>query len=306
LDQLNFHHLHLFWVVAREGGVTAAARRLRLAPSTVSVQIRDLETQLGSPLLARAGRNVELTDAGKTVYRYAERIFALGLELRDTVLGEAARPTSLTVGVADAIPKLMACQLLEPALTADPPFQLVVREGRPDRLVAELVLDELDLVLADAPVAIPRVFDHLLGASAVSFFAVPRLAAELRDGFPGSLASAPLLLPLAGSPLRRALDRWFESLGVAPRAVAEFEDGALLNVFGQRGAGAFASLSVVENVLAAERGVELIGRVESMRVPYYAVTAHPEFRHPAVAAIVASARQRLASGEASAALPPSG
>lgn len=293
LEWLNYHHLHLFWVVSEEGGITAAGRRLRLAPSTVSAQIRELEQQLGAPLLARVGRNVELTDVGRTVYRYATRIFALGRELREVVGTDASRPTTLAVGVADALPKQLACQLLEPALAAEPAFRLVVREGRPDRLVAELVLDELDLVLSDAPVTLPRATNHLLGESSVSFFAVPAIAAELRPGFPLSLDGATALLPLAGTPLRRALDRWFEAQRIAPRAAAEFEDGALLNVFGQRGAGIFATLSVVEEAFVAERGVERIGRVESIRVPYFAVTAGRAAGHPAVAAIVAAARERL-------------
>lgn len=295
MEWLNYHHLHYFWVVAQEGGITAAGRRLRLAPSTVSAQIRDLEQQLGAPLLTRTGRTVELTEVGHTVYRYASRIFALGRELREVVVTDAGRPTTLTVGVADAVPKQLACQLLEPALAASPAFRLVVREGRPDRLVAELVLDELDLVLADAPVTLPRANNHLLGESAVSFLAVSRLAAELRPGFPRSLDGASALLPLAGTPLRRALDRWFEAQGIVPVAAAEFEDGALLNVFGQRGAGIFATLSVVEEAFVAEHGVERIGRVESIRVPYYAITAARGAGHPAVAAIVEAARARLAT-----------
>jgi LysR family transcriptional regulator, transcriptional activator of nhaA len=276
-------------MVAQEGGITAASRRLRLAPSTVSAQIRELEEQLGSPLLQRHGRTVQLTELGQVTVRYADRIFSLGRELREVVRAEAARPVDLVVGVADAISKVVACQLLEPALIGDPPVRLIVREGRPDRLVAELVLDELDLVLCDAPVSLQGATNYLLGESEVSFFGVGEVARAARAGFPGSLHGAPLLLPLAGTPLRRSLDRWFASAGVTPTVVGEFEDGALLAAFGRRGAGIYAALAA-EADAATEGGVELVGRVPSIRVPAYAVAAGPLFRHPAAERIVRAAR----------------
>jgi LysR family transcriptional activator of nhaA len=94
---------------------------------------------------------------------------------------------------------------------------------------------------------------------------------------------------LAGTPLRRALDRWFAEVGVAPVVVGEFEDGALLAAFGRRGAGMYAALGV-EGDAPQEQGVELIGRVPSIRVPAYAIAAGPGFRHPAAERVVRAAR----------------
>jgi hypothetical protein len=61
---LNYHHLLYFWTVAREGSVTAAARRLGLAQSTVSGQLRRLEQRLGHPLFQRQGRTRSSAWAG--------------------------------------------------------------------------------------------------------------------------------------------------------------------------------------------------------------------------------------------------
>jgi LysR family transcriptional activator of nhaA len=291
VDWLNYHHLYYFWVVAQEGGVSAAGRRLRLAPSTVSAQLRELEVQLGSPLLVRTGRTVVLTEVGRTVFRYAERIFALGRELHDAVR-DAVLPVTWSVGVSDAIPKLLACQLLEGALGAQPPCRMVVREGRPDRLAAELVLDELDLVLSDAPVSLPRTANALLGESGVTFFAVASLAQTLSPDFPAALDRAEVLLPLAGTPLRRALEQWFAASGIRPVVAGEFEDGALLQVFGQRGAGVFPALSVVEDVVA-QAGVAVVGRVPTIRIPYFAITSDRSAAHPLLAPFLARARARL-------------
>ena len=90
MEWLNYHHLLYFWLAAREGGVGRASDELRLAPSTVSAQIRGLEHALDEKLFRRVGRRLELTDMGRTVYRYADEIFGLGRELLETV---KARPT---------------------------------------------------------------------------------------------------------------------------------------------------------------------------------------------------------------------
>jgi LysR family transcriptional activator of nhaA len=85
MEWLNYHHLRYFWVVAREGSVSRAAKQLRLAQPTVSEQIHALEEMLGERLLMRAGRGVVVTEVGKTVYRFADEIFALGRDLQDTI-----------------------------------------------------------------------------------------------------------------------------------------------------------------------------------------------------------------------------
>ena len=121
-DWLNYHHLLYFWTVAREGSVARAAARLSLAQPTVSAQVRALEDALGEPLFTRTGRRLVLTDVGRVVLRYADEIFATGRELLDAVRGRpTGRPIRFAVGVADALPKMIAYRLLEPAWHLDEP-----------------------------------------------------------------------------------------------------------------------------------------------------------------------------------------
>lgn len=296
LDWLNYHHLFYFRTVVHEGGVTRAGRRLRLSPSTVSAQVRMLEQALGQPLFERRGRRLELTAAGRTVYRYAEQIFSLGRELTDVLHGDPEpRPLPIAIGVADVLPKLIAYRLLAPALALDRRVRLVVREGRVERLCTDLALGEVDLVLADAPAGPGRggLHNHVLGESGVSFFAVPALAAATRAGFPASLHGAPMVLPLDDTSLRRSLDRWFDAAGLRPNVVGEFEDGALLSAFAQAGAGLFAAPSAIEPELVGTYGFELVGRVDAIRTRFYAITAERAVENVAVAAIVEAARREL-------------
>ncbi|HEX6240611.1 MAG TPA: LysR family transcriptional regulator, partial [Polyangiales bacterium] len=246
---LNYHHLFYFWSVVREGSVSAASRKLRLAQPTVSEQLKQLEASLDVALFDRRSGRLVLTESGGRVYRYADEIFSLGRELMDVVAGrEAKRRSRLVVGVADVMPKLIVERLLAPALQQNPDLRLVCYEDRHDRLLSDLALYELDTVLTDTavtPSSIFRGFSHLLGESSVSLFAQPKLAERLRKGFPKSLEGVPLLLPIEHTSLRLGLERWFDARGVRTKIRGEFQDTALLLVFGRAGEGIVAAPSIL-------------------------------------------------------------
>ena len=132
---LNFQHLYYFWMVAREGGISHASEVLDLSPSTISAQVSQLEKSLQVKLFRRVGRNIRLTDVGQIAYRYADQIFGLGRELTHALTGwDTHGPLSLQVGIADAVPKLVATKLLQPAFAISPEMRLTCREGRPERI----------------------------------------------------------------------------------------------------------------------------------------------------------------------------
>jgi LysR family transcriptional activator of nhaA len=296
MDSLNFHHLRYFWVVAREGSVSRAAKQLRLAQPTVSEQIHALEEALGERLLVRAGRGVAVTEVGKTVYRFADEIFALGRDLHDTIRGRpTGRPSRLGVGIADAVPKLAAFRILEPVLHMDPPVRLVCLEDTPERLLDRLAAHDLDVVLADAPIGpshASRAYNHLLGEYRVAIFGAPKLARAARRRFPHSLAELPFLLPTNDTALRRSLDAWLDDRGILPNVVAELEDSALIVEFGALGAGLFAAPeAIMEDALRA-RGLHKVGSIDGLRERYYAISIERRLGHPAVVAIAGAARRR--------------
>ena len=297
-NALNYQHLLYFWVVAREGSVARATRELHLAQPTISGQIKVLERALGERLFVRRGRNLVLTDVGQVVYRYADEIFTLGRELRESLAGmpTAGKPARFAVGISDSLPKLTTFRLLAPAL--DPPgrFRSVFRIGKTDQLLADLATHALDLVLTDAPVTNTvsvRAFNHLLGESGVTVFGTPGMAERLRRGFPRSLDGAPFLLQTANTALRRSLEQWFAQTGIRPELVAEVEDVALLQVLGQQGMGAFAAPSVVEAEIRRSYGVRVVGRLDTVRERFYAISVDRKLKHPAVVAISEGARKDL-------------
>ena len=297
MEWVNYHHLLYFWVVAREGGLLPAGRVLRLSHPTLSAQIHALEDALDQRLFAKVGRKLALTDVGRVVFRYAEEIFTLGREMVETVKGRSTgRPLRLDVGVVDVVPKLVVRRLLQPALSLPEPVRVVCYEASYEKLLADLALHALDIVIADAPVpsgSSVRAFNHLLGETTVSFFGTKSLVRTFKRGFPTSLNGAPMLLPLENSVLGRALHQWFDRHGVKPRVVAEFEDSALLKVFGGDGIGVFTAPTAVEKEVCRQYGVFVLGRAPEVKERFYAVSVERRLKNPAVVAISESARHEV-------------
>jgi LysR family transcriptional activator of nhaA len=298
MEWMNYHHLLYFWAVARYGSVVRASAELRLAQPTISGQIRRLEEVLGEKLFDRVGRNLVLTDVGRTTFRYADEIFSLGQDLMSTLKGRPSdRPLRLTVGVADSLPKVLVQRLLEPAFHIGHPIQLICREDRVvEDFMAALAGQELDLVLADRPLG-PGIkvhaFNHLLGECGTTFLAKSKLARSCRTGFPRSLNGIPVLLPASHVTIRRALDQWFSAAQVRPTVVAEFDDSALMYAFGEEGKGVFPTPTVFEAEFRRLYKVETVGHDKTLRQHFYAISVDRRVQHPAVAAIITAARKEV-------------
>lgn len=294
MEWLNYHHLYYFWFAARNESISRASEHLRLAPSTVSAQVAKLEDMLGGKLFRRVGRNLELTELGRIVLRYADEIFTLGQEMLDTVKGRpVSGPLRLVVGIVDALPKLVVRKLLEPAMNLPESTRIVCHEGKEEQLLAELSVHGLDIVLTDTPIKpglSVKAYSHLLGDCGMTFFGSQDLIDQFAKNFPKSLDGAPMLLPSPMSALRGSMDKWFDSIGVRPSIVGEFDDQALLKIFGQAGDGIFASPTVIEHEVQRQYNMQVLGRTDAVREQFYAISVERIIKHPAVASI-----QRTAS-----------
>lgn len=297
MSSLNYKHLRYFWMVAKTGSIANAAAQLHLTPQSISGQLSEFADTLGVELFRRAGRNLELTDTGRRVMSYAETIFSTGDELLELVRDQTFASTiSFRVGCADSVSKLIACRLVEPALQLQEPVRLICREGRLDSLVADLAVHRLDLVIADRPIPAHfsvRAYNHLLGESPMTAFAAPVLAAGLGEQFPACLHNAPLLLPGEDFAIHQRLLRWLEHCAVHPHVVGEFDDSAMMQAFGQSGAGIFFAPSVIAAQVCEQYDVVALGQVDAVVEQVYAITTERRMSHPATLAISTSARDTL-------------
>ncbi|MFN0079385.1 MAG: LysR family transcriptional regulator [Prosthecobacter sp.] len=291
---LNYHHLRLFWEVARAGSLRAAASRLHLSQPTISAQVKALETNLDEQLFDRTGRGLKLTAQGRLVMECAAEIFSLGTEMVRSLHGQgSARNLRLNIGITDSLPKLVAWRLIRPAMQAFPNLQLSCSEGHAQELLGSLAAGRLDVVLSDeaAPSSMPvKAFNHLLGESPVVFCATPALAKKLSKNFPASLKDAPVLLPASRTAWRHEIDRWFDSHRIRPRVVAEFDDAALMKTAAADGLGLAPIATAVLEEAVGRYGLRPIGRPVHCGFSCYLITLERAMRHPALAVIAAESK----------------
>lgn len=280
--------------MVRAGGVAVAAQRLHTSQATISEQIKALERSFDKPLFVRRGNRLETTPLGQSIFRYANEIFSIGNDLMTFLDGEQEQVISpLHVGIADAVPKLIAVRLLEPVLSLAGKGRLMCVEDKPERLLERLTSHELDMILTDhhvPPSGGIRVYHHLLGDCGVTWCASKKLVGTYKEHFPKSLHKAPLLLPLEGTTLRQSLDQWFLQMKVVPNLVGEFADSALLKAFGYHGHGIFPVPTAIEEEVFEHYDCAAIGRVEEIRERYYAISIERRLTHPAMVAIAERAR----------------
>ncbi|MCX7667098.1 MAG: LysR family transcriptional regulator [Gemmataceae bacterium] len=295
-EKLNYQHLYTFATVVRMGGMVPASEELGIGQPAISTQIAALEKALKGPLFDRKGRVLILTELGELVNDYTLRIFELGNELLSQIEGRGRPSMRLRVGIADVLPKIAVRKLLEPFFSAAEDTRIYCQEDKPEKLLAELAVRQLDLVLMESPPPSGmkiKVHQHLLGECGVTFLATPTLANRLRKNFPQSLNGAPILVPMDNTSLRRALDAWFQQERIYPRIRGEFADTALMKVFGQAGAGFFPMPSFVAEEVASDYQVKVVGEAPLIRERYFAHTLEKKSLHPLVAAVISHAQTNV-------------
>ncbi|MBK7502062.1 MAG: LysR family transcriptional regulator [Polaromonas sp.] len=290
-QSFNYRHLYYFWIVATEGSMVGAAKRLNMAIQTISTQVKLLEHELGFALFKPKGRGLTLTDAGVAALAEADHIFALGEKLpskvRDAVRGKTLR---LHVGISDGIAKMAVHRLLAPILKDDH-LHLICQDGEFDDLIADLATHKLDLVLADHAPALSlnfKVQHQIMATSAVSWYATPLVAEQAVIDFPHCLAQLPVLLPTTHNALRSRLKHWFESERINPNVVGEFEDNALLTTFGISGMGVFPAADWLEDYLTQQHGLIKIAGCGDVVEHFHAIYAQRKVIHPLVSKLLMS------------------
>lgn len=294
---LNYHHLRIFWAIARTGSLRGAAAELNLSQPTLSTQLKDLEQSLGCELFTRTGRRLVLSAEGRIALGYADEIFGLGTELGHALeRRDLARARRLNVGITETLPKLVAYEIIRPAFALEPAVRVICHEGTLEELAARLADFRLDVVLADEALSGGRlrgVFNHRLGGTGTVLVGAPALARQYAAKFPACLENAPIMLPTEATPMRRTLEHWFLSAGFRPRCVAEFDDTALMMEFAAEGMGLAPTYSVTEAQTRRRYGLERAGRIEGCRTEFFAISAERRLRDSAVLAITEQAQRGL-------------
>ena len=299
MEWINYHHLYYFWLSAKLGSISKASKELKLKRPTVSAQISQLQESLGQALFRKHGRGNVLTKFGQEVFSYADDIFTTGQKLKDFITQKPSeRQREVKIGVSDILPKFIAYKLIAPLLEQFNDIRLVCIEGNAEKLVSELALNNLDAILCDVPVGRQvdaRVFHHKLGECALSFFCPKGLLKDLSKDFPHCLSDIPMLLPSRKTSIRRSINLWMDSLGLEPYIIGEFDDSALMKVFGQNGVGVFVSPKIMEDYIAEQFDSVAIGSIDSIKDSFYLVSSKKNLEDDYMKMLVDTAKSQLFS-----------
>ncbi len=236
LERVNFNQLYYFWVIAQEGSIKKASKKLNLTPSGLSGQLRYLEEFFGKKLFDRAVRKLVLNDVGKIVFEYATNIFNQSDEmLRAVRQAKIKRQTLIQIGVLPSLSKSHIHEFILPLLR-DRSIIVNVSEGSLNEFIYQIENDNLDIILTDRPAITKK-------TKIKSFKLKPRKIVAvggknfqgLKKKFPSSISGQPIIQLTKHSHLRSEIDDYFERHRIIPQIVGEADDVTLLRLAAEKG-----------------------------------------------------------------------
>ena len=280
--RLNYHHLHYFWAVAKDGNLTRTATHLRVSQSALSSQIKSLEDDLGQALFLREGRSLRLTEAGRLALSYAETIFAAGNELSALMKdGEFRKRQTVRIGAVATLSRNFQENFVRPLLRLDG-VEMVLQSGTLTDLLARLSVHSVDLVLSNR-----RVYrdahnpwqSRRIARQPVSLVGKPRRSRR-PFAFPDDLGAYPILLPSMESEIRAGFDLLCDQHRITYRILAEVDDMAMLRLLARdTDAIALVPTVVVQDELKTGVLVEYCV-VPQLFEDFYAITVKRHFQSP--------------------------
>lgn len=236
----NFNQLYYFWVIAKAGSISSAAKRLLLNQSTLSLQMKQLEASLGKRLLLRGRHGVTPTDEGGLVFEYCEMIFSQAEELLALLRGgRPAGAPQFRFGASESISRDKILEVIEYIRTLQSGVSVRIFTGSAEELQSRLERHRLDLVVCDVDLSVRMDRDfrgRLVSSTRLHFLASPQLKRKMR-AFPSGLQRVPLLLRAPGNPVRKDIEYFLHRNKITPDVQAEVEDSDLIRLMALQGQG---------------------------------------------------------------------
>jgi LysR family transcriptional regulator, low CO2-responsive transcriptional regulator len=254
---MDIRQLRAFLAIAESGTFSAAALRVHVTQAAISMQIRQLEEELGVRLFTRLPRKVLLTEAGEILLTHAQRI----LHEHDVTIAEMAELAGaergrLRVGSASTIVSAIRLPLiLKELLDHYPRVDISALSGTSETLVNQILTGELDVAFVSLPVEIQGIKTELLSSDELIAIASPNHPlAKQRVVTATILASEKLILGERGGNTRRLIDLFFTEQGVQPNVIMELSrvDAIKQMVKGEMGVSIVPSESARDDIARGE------------------------------------------------------
>jgi DNA-binding transcriptional LysR family regulator len=250
---VEIRQLRAFVAIAESGTFTAGALRVHVTQAAISMQIRQLETEIGAKVFVRAPRHVILTEAGEQLLRRARHI----LREHDAALDEIAELAGaergrLRIGSASAM--VLTDQLpgiLKELRSQHPGAEIAVASGTSEVLVDQILAGEVDIAFVSLPVDVRGIKTERLSDDQLVAIASPRhKLAKQRTISAYTLAGERLILGERGGNTRRLIDQFFAQAGVTLHVAMELSRQQAIRrmVEADMGVGIVPLQSVIEDV----------------------------------------------------------
>ncbi len=237
---MDLHQLRVFQAAIHSGGFTRAGEQLHLSQSTVSQHIKLLEEELGCSLFLRVGKRVLVTEAGKTLLQYAERIFrdVKNAEMAVREMNALKRGT-VRLGVGPTTLTYRLPPILRDYIRGFPQIELIVIAGTTEFLLDSIRSQNLDLAIVMSTTRHPGLRSVPLGREELVFVLnAKHPLARRRTLEPADLAGLRFILYERRTAMQVLIENYFESLGITPRIAMEVENNEAIKSLVRAGLGA--------------------------------------------------------------------
>jgi DNA-binding transcriptional LysR family regulator len=284
---LNLNLLRSFWHVASAGSVSGAAQTAFISQPALSKAVRELEGQLGVALFEREARGVTLTQAGTTLYEYAQAIFALERDAEDALRAlKSLEGATLRIGASTTLSTYVLPPILAQFRERFPGIQFSLWRGNTRSVEARLLAFELDVALVEGPPHSPKIEKSFWRDEELVLIAAPihPLAAKKSMTFE-ELKGQEWLVREIGSGTREVVETALAPWQLPPTGALEFGGAETLKQAVAAGLGiAFVSREAAEDQLALGKLVLLHIPGFSLRRPFYRLHLKGRPKSPAARA----------------------
>jgi LysR family transcriptional regulator, low CO2-responsive transcriptional regulator len=249
----TLRQLDTFLVVAQEMSVSRAAKRLHVTQPAVSMQLRQLEEALGSPLLAPSGRGIALTDAGAELRDYASRVVFQLTELDDVMAERRGAYRGRIELAIVTTAKYFVPMLLVRFRRKYPKIEIGLRVHNREAILQLLARNEVDLIMMG------RVPDEIecvaapFATNPLGIVGAPEHPLSRRRNIDvRTLKDHDFVVRETGSGTRLAMERLFAKHHIKPRIIMEIPSNETIKQAVMAGMGlSFLSLRTARQEIAA-------------------------------------------------------
>jgi len=230
----NFNHLYYFYITAKSGGVTAAARHLRISQPSLSSQLKVLEASLDLKLFQKNGRKNELTRTGLVIYGFCRQMFELSEEMAEAILKKVPSATRrIHIGVSEEVDRPFVVEVVSHFLKNQPFAErpkVTVVAGNHSQLVERLKFREIDIMISELAMTDPDLMNLSRVEVPVALVCSSRWKMRSKGKNLNATAAideiiggdfAQWVMPSAKFKLRAEIDQFFETNELKGRIVFE-------------------------------------------------------------------------------------